>query len=284
MITDEGALHIKRYLAGWVPSIALSMAFGVGQRPATRTDTELEFEVGRADIELTNYDFVDEKLVFKASLPEDFDATLHEVGLYSMESNSASGDFGSRLITSFDSETEAWTQGAGDATYSTTNTRIGVDSVSATPAANGSVTVALSDTYHDLSGYSAADQFSFAFFCGNTNTSSIRYRFKTDTTNYYDITVTTANAGFNVAKINKGTATPTGSPEWGAITSLEVTVSSKASGASQVNLEGIRIEDRDTISPEYVLVSRVVLATPFDKVSGRIQEIEFPLGVTVNGV
>lgn len=284
MITDEGVIHIKRYVAGWVPAIGLSMAFGAGEKPASVTDKELQFEVGRANIELTTYDFVQDKLVFKASLPEDFDATIHEVGLFSLESNYSSGDFGSRIISSFDSDTEAWMQGSDEATYSTANTRVGVDSVLVAPAASGSVTVVQSDTYHDLSGYSAADEFSFAFFCGNTNTSSIRYRFKTDATNYYDVTVPTASisAGFNVVRISKGAATVTGVPNWGDISSVEVTVNSKASGVSEVHLEGIRIEDMDTISPDYVMVARVVLSNSFEKVSGRIQEIEFPLGVTVN--
>lgn len=285
MITNQGMVHIKRYLAGWTPSIALSMAFGVGTEAPNVGDSALNFEVGRADIELTSYDFVQNKLVFKASLPEDFDATIYEVGLFSLESNIVSGEYGSRLLASFDSETETWMQGSVEATYVTTNTRIGEDSAQVSPAANGTITVIQSDVVMDLSGYSAADEFSFAFYCANTNTSTIRYRFKTDASNYYDVTVASASiaAGFNVVKIMKGAAVPTGTPDWGQISSLEVTVSAKAAGAATVNLEGVRIEDMDTISPDYVLVARVILATPFEKVSGRLQEIEFPLGVTVNG-
>lgn len=283
MITSEGMNHIKRYLAGWTPSIALSMAFGVGTAAPTAGDKELQFEVGRSDIELVSYDFVQNKLVFKASLDEEFDATIHEVGLYSLESNMISGEYGSRMLASFDSETEEWFQGTNPATYVTTNTRIGEDSVSLTPAANGSTSVTQEDTVLDLSGYSAADQFSFAFYSDNTHTSSIRYRFKTDASNYYDFTITSVPSGFSIVRRNKGTATVTGTPSWENITSMEVTVSSKATGTSAVNLEGIRIEDMDTISPDYVMVARVVLAVPFDKVSGRIQEVEFPLGVTING-
>lgn len=283
MITAEGMNHIKRYLAGWTPSIALSMAFGVGTAAPTSSDKELQFEVGRSDIELVSYDFVQNKLVFKASLDEEFDATIHEVGLYSLESNMISGEYGSRMISSFDSETEEWFQGANPATYVTTNTRIGEDSVFLNPAANGSVSVTQEDTVLDLSGYSAADQLSFAFYSDNTHASSIRYRFKTDASNYYDFTITSVPSGFSIVRRNKGTATVTGTPSWENITSMEVTVSAKATGTASVNLEGIRIEDMDTISPDYVLVARVVLAVPFDKVSGRIQEVEFPLGVTING-
>lgn len=286
MITNEGTLHIKRYMAGWVPSIALSMAFGVGERPESATDEALQFEVGRSDIELTSYDFVQDKLVFKATLDEGFDATLYEVALYSLEGDAGAGEFGSRLITSFDSETEEWFQGSSPATYTTTNTRVGADSVTIPVAANGSISVSQTDTVLNLSGYSAADEFVFAFYCDNGNASSIRYRFASDATNYYDFTIpaSSISTGFNIVRVTKNTAVPTGAPNWANITTVEVTVSAKNIGDVVVNLEGIRVEDMDSPSADYVMVARSILAIPFDKVAGRIQEVEFPLGVTVNGV
>jgi len=285
MMTSEGIRHVKRYMAGWVPSIAQSMAFGVGQTTATTDDTQLQFEIGRADVELTTYDFEQDKLVFKTTLPENFEGTIYEVALYSAASNSFAGEYGSRLLFSFDSETEEWLQGANPADYLDTNTRIGVDSLRVTAAANGSVTVSTGDTVIDLGGYSAADQFSFAFYNENTNLSSLRFRFKTDASNYYDVTVPSASIvqGFNIVKINKGNAVATGSPNWAMITGLDVTANAKATGTFYVNLEGIRIEDTDTASPDYVLISRVVLPVPFEKRSGRMQEVEFPLGVSVSG-
>lgn len=286
MITNEGSMHIKRYMAGQVPSIALSMAFGVGESPESASDTRLLFEVGRSDIELTAYDFIQDKLVFKSTLDEGFDATLYEVALYSLESNNGAGEYGSRLLFSFDSETETWMQAGSPATYTTANTRIGANSVQLALAANGSATVSSGGGLTDLGGYSAADEFVFAFFCDNGNVSSIRFRFLTDTANYYDVTVpaSSISTGFNVVRILKGAAVPTGIPQWNTITETQVTVSAKNTGSVTVNLEGIRIEDMDTPAADYVMVARSLLALPFDKVSGRIQEVEFPLGVTVNGV
>lgn len=286
MITTEGSIHIKRYMAGWVPSIALSMAFGVGSSPEVATSRQLDFEVGRSDIELVGYDFVQDKLVFKATLDEGFDASLYEVALYSLESNISSGEYGSRLLTSFDSASETWMQGASPATYTTDNTRIGADSVTVAPNASGTITVTQTDVIQNLSGYSAADEFNFAFYCSNGNANSIRFRFKTDASNYYDVTVPAApiTTGFNQVSIAKGTAAAFGTPTWEFITSVEVAVTAKSTGSVVVNLEGIRIEDKDSVASDYVMVARSVLALPFDKVAGRIQEIEFPLGVTVNGV
>lgn len=285
MITTNGNLHIKRYMAGYVPSIALSMAFGVGEAVETASDTKLQFEVGRSDIEITSYDFVQDKLVFKATLDEGFDATLYEVGLYSLDSNSGAGEFGSRLLTSFDSETERWMQASNPATYTVTNTRIGADSVNVQAAASGTVTVTQSDVVMDLSGFSAADEFVFALYCTNGNVSSMTYRFSTDAANYYEFTIpaSSVSTGFNLVRLNKASAVGFGNPDWSIITQLDVTVSAKSIGPIDVNLEGIRVEDVDTPAPDYVMVARSVLALPFDKVAGRIQEIEFPLGVTVNG-
>lgn len=285
MITTEGTLHVKRYMAGFVPSIALSMAFGVGESPESAGDTKLQFEVGRSDIELTSYDFIADKLVFKATLDEGFDATLYEVALYSSEADVAAGEYGSRLITSFDSDTETWMQASNPATYTTTNTRIGANSVTLTLAVNASATVSQDGVVMDFAGYSAADEFVFAFYCDNGNVESIRYRFLTDASNYYDFIIPAASitTGFNLVRVLKGAATGTGTPNWGSITRLEVTPTAKNIGGVTINLEGIRVEDTDTSSPGYVMVARSLLAIPFDKVAGRIQEIEFPIGVTVNG-
>jgi hypothetical protein len=138
----------------------------------------------------------------------------------------------------------------------------------------------------NLSGYSAADEFVFAFYADNGNVSSIRYRFLTDASNYYDFTIPAASisTGFNIVRLTKAAAVAAGAPNWASIVALEVTVSAKSTGSVTVNLEGIRVEDIDSPNPNYVMVARSLLAVPFDKVAGRIQEVEFPLGVTVNGV
>lgn len=282
MITSEGKLHLKRYLAGYEPDIGRALAFGVGTAPATLADNSLQYEVGRSPVNLVAYDFINDQLIFKAVLDENFDSVIHEVGLYSREDSSA-GAFGSRIISSFDSDTELWMQGGSPASYTTTNTRIGNDSATISIVQSGSTTVSLANITVDFSENSAADVFSFAFYCNDANLSSLRFRFMTDNANYYDVTVTSGNiaAGFNIVRVTKGSAVVTGNPNWGTITELQVTGFATAGGTAVVNLEGIRIEDTDTVDTGYVLVSRVVLDIPFVKVAGRIQEVEFPLGVNI---
>lgn len=254
---------------------------GVGQAPEQLTDLSLQYEIGRAPVNLVAYDFDKDQLIFKAPLDESFDGTIYEVGLYSREDSSA-GTYGSRILASFDSDTEFWMDGSNPASYRTTNTRIGNDSAFVTAAASGNSTITYPDITIDLGGNSAADTFNFAFHSANTNLSSIRYRFLTDASNYYDITISAGIAtGFNILSALKGSAVVTGTPDWSRITSLQVTAFASAAGSIDVGFEGIRIEDVDTIDSGYVLVSRVVLTIPFTKVAGAIQEVEFPLGVTI---
>ena len=185
MLTNDGKLQIKRYLAGYVSGIARTIAFGVGTKAEAIDDTSLQFEIGRSSVALTAYDFDTNKLIFKGTLDENYEGTIYEVAILS-GADAAIIPGGSRLIASFDSDTEDRFQGASAATYTTTGTRVGPDSVSLTPAANGSVTVSWSSISMDFSANTAADVFSFAFNTGNTNISSLRYRFMTDTSNYYD--------------------------------------------------------------------------------------------------
>lgn len=282
MITAAGKIHIKRYLAGYEPDLARAIAFGVGQAAETLNDTSLQFEIDRTPISLVSYDFTTDKLIFKANLDEGFDGILYEYALYSREDSSA-GAFGSRIISSFDSDTETWTVGGVPATYRTTSTRVGNDSVVIGAAASGNATASMQDVTMDFSGYSAADLFSFAFYNDNAFLSSLRFRFFTDASNYYDISFNNGVFGtaFNVVQVPKGNAVVTGTPNWELITRIDVTAFSTGGGTSSVGLEAVRIEDVDTVDSGYVCIARAVLVTPFAKIAGRTQEIEFPLGVTI---
>lgn len=229
MITLDGKVHIKRYLAGFVPSICQSIAFGIGGKSEVNTDTRLQFEIDRSDLTLVSYDFVNNKLIFKANIPDDYLGKIYEVALYSLPENVAAGEFGSRLLTTFDSATEEWVD-AGTllpSTFASTNARVGADSLRQTPGASTTKTDTLQAVNMDLSGYSAADQFSIAFNAGNANTSTVKVRFLTDTSNYYEVNFGTPTASaYNFVSVNKGAASATGTPDWGNITEIRVLTTS----------------------------------------------------------
>jgi len=275
MITTEGSLHVKRFLAGSVGSIARSIALGVGTSAESASDTTLNFETVRADVTLVSYDFTTNRLVFKASFPEGFLGTVYEVGLWSLGTNYLASDFGSRDIALFDTS-ENWT-----GTFGTTAARVGLDAIQHTPAASVASTSIMNSTTYDFSGYSSMDEFVFAYNIGNTNTSQITFRFLTDASNYYAFSQGVQTAGYKVTRTTKGNASVVGAPNWSSISEIRVITTSAATGASAVSLDGIRLEDKDTYVKDNILVAREVLATPFIKSETMPQDVEFSLAVTI---
>lgn len=282
MITTEGKLHIKRYLAGYENAIAQSMVFGIGSTAEAVGDEALELEIESALINLTSYDFVNNQLVYKAEIPEDYEGKIYEVGVYSLARNPSNADSASRLITTFDSATEDWIDANSvPSSFSSTATRVGADSLSFTPSANTSTTHNLNEIELDLSGYSSADNFVLAYNVGNANTSGMNLRFFTSTGNYYASNFAAQTAGYKIVNISKGSLAVVGAPDWENITKIQIVVTSGAGGASNVEFDALRINDVDSPTTNHILVSRKVLATPVTKVAGMAQDMEFRINISV---
>jgi hypothetical protein len=277
VITTKGKQHIKRYLAHQVGDIARSISIGAGALAENVAHTALQFETGRADIILVSYDYVNNKIVFKTTLPQEMSGKIYEVAIWSQNQSTSAGEFTSKLLTTFDSAGEVWSAGS----FQTDNARLGIDALRFTPAASATVVGALNDLFIDLSGNSGADQFSIAYYNGNANVANFKVRFKTDNANYYTIQVTSPATGYQISTVAKSAATATGNPSWASISTIEVEVVAGSGGAAAIDFDGLRIEDTDTIDPNYVMVAREVLVTPVTKVAGRVMDIEFNLPVTV---
>jgi len=277
MITTKGKLIVKRYLAKQIADIARSISVGVGQTAESTSSTLLQFEMGRSDINIVSFDYVNNKLVFKASIPQELSGKIYEVGIWSQPTSTAAGNYTSRLLTSFDSASEVWSTG----TFQSANARLGADALRLAPSASATAVSAMTNLFLDLSGNSGADQFNIAYYNGNAFTANFKVRFKTDASNYYTIQVTSPATGYQVSVVNKSAATTTGAPSWANITSIEVEVVATSGGAAAFDFDGLRIEDTDTIDSNYVLVARELLGSPVTKVAGRVMDIEFSLPVTV---
>lgn len=279
MITDAGKTFIKRYLAGHAGTLVGAISVGIGDVAPAAGDQRLQFEFARVPVIVTDYDFEADELIFKGSLEEEIEGTIYEVGIWTSEINSAAGNQESRLITSFDSETEEWdveTFAVGG------NTRIGIDSLHHTPAASTTASSMLGGIALDLVDYSSLDVFTLAYYVANANTASINLRLRTDASNYYEFTISNPTAGYKFATLSKGTAVAVGNPNWQDINEVEITTTANAGGAADVQYDGLRIEDTDTIAPEYGLVARTVLATPIVKSEGSVQDVEYALPVTIS--
>lgn len=275
MITNNGKTHIKRYLAQDIGTISGSIGVGVGSTPESVNDSKLEMEVVRADVNHITYDFQNDRIIFKAALPEQFAGVVYEVGLWSMSTDLLAGAYGSKTLTDFSVSTD-WSSG----TAVTTNARAGASDLRLAPAASATAT-AYKALNLNLSGNSSADTIVLAYYVGNAFTSSVKLRFKTDNSNYYEFTVSTPSAGYRINSFAKGSATVVGAPSWSTINQVEVSTTSTAGGSAAIDFDAVRIEDTDTLNPDYNLVARKVLTTPMTKFVGKVMEIEFSLAVLI---
>lgn len=276
MITTVGKTFIKRYLAGKAGTAAGAISLGIGDVAAQASDTSLQFEFARIPVALTEYDFVDDKLVFKGSVPAEIAGKIYEIGLWTDEINALAGNQGSRLVTSFESDSEEWTSG----TFDTNTVRIGPDSLKHTPSASTTTTSTMSNLTLDFGANSAADKFIIAYNVDNANVANIKIRFMKDVSNYYEFTITSPTSGYKFSTFTKGSATLVGTPSWEEVNELSVLTTATSGGVASVEYDGIRLEDVDTVSPEYGLIARFILASPIEKVEGSVQDIEYRLNVT----
>jgi hypothetical protein len=282
LITNEGKNQIKRYLAGYVPYIAGSVALGIGTSAETLTEKTLQFEAARADINSVTYNFATNKLVFKGSLPNEFGGMIYEIGLFS--SLAARPAVGSRVLTNFDSTLEDWRDASNNASaYATANSRIGGDSLLHTPAASGTQSATISNLNYDFSYNTAADKFSFAYSVLNTSATAVSIRFYTDSSNYYTFNLTGADVntiGYKIVSRTKGSATTSGTPDWGKITQITITTTAGA-GQADVEFDAIRIDNPNEYGLDNILVARKVLSTPVATAKGQPQDFEYSLDITL---
>lgn len=276
MITNRGKLFFKNFLASQTGQMVGAASFGIGGTAAATTDERLQFEFARQAVEIVAYDAVANTLVFKGTLPQEVAGTIYEVGLWTSEANILAISDQPRTITTFDSETEEWTNETTSLTA-----RIGADSLRHTPAVSSAVTSNLSGLTLDFNDNPSTDSFTLAYNVGNANTSAIRIRFYTDSSNYYDMNITSPSAGYKFTSVTKSALTATGSPDWSDITAIDVTTISGAGGASDVLFDGLRIEDNDTTNLDYGLLARFIPAVPVVKPLGQVLDFEYTLAVSV---
>lgn len=278
MITANGRMFIKRYLAGQAGTMVGAMSVGIGDAAATLNDSRMQFEFARIPVGVIDYDFVNDQLIFKGTLDEEIEGKIYEVGIWTAEVNAAAGNQESKLLTSFDSATEDW----GVETFASTNTRIGSDSMRHTPALSTTSSNILTGILLDLVDYSSLDTFVFAYYVANANTANIKVRIRTDSSNYYEFTVTSPTTGYKFSTFTKGSATVVGAPSWGNINEIEIRTTATAGGSASVDYDGLRIEDVDTVAPEYGLVARFIPSVPVTKLEGIVQDFEYALPVTIS--
>ncbi len=236
-------------------------------------DTKLSFEVARANINVTSPDFSTQKIVFKATLPQEQQFAIWEIGAYTGAAEDALG----QTLFVFDSASEPWTVG----TFPADANRIGADSLRVNAALSTTTTSSLNDIFLETERYLESDKFALAYAPVDANLASLKIRLRTDASNYFEYTVTSLTAGYKIESWAKSQMTKTGTPSWENITGADIIVTAKAAGATNVDFDGLRIEPETFTSQEYALVSRTVLGAPVVKTSVSQMDVEYTLDVTI---
>lgn len=272
LITTEGKRLILRVLAEQASSLGQAIGLGVGAEAATVGDLRLQWEIDRQQIAIRNVDYDNSRVIMKTTLPQNSIYKIYEIGLWSQFTNDFNSDNVSRVLTTFETSFENWTNTTVDSTQSRTSP----DSVKIDAGASATTTSSLGVEL-DLSGYSALDTFNIAFYKANNNITTLKLNFASTGGSWEgSATVSALPTGYNIISIAKGAFTATGTPDWSAITTMSVKVTAGGS-AGYLIMDGIRIEDGDTLNPAYALVSRSVLGSPLTKTDSSPMDIEYAL-------
>lgn len=188
MITNNGKELAKRVLAGNTGTFAKTIAVGIGNTAATSNDTALEFEIERFDVNVSYITSTD-KLVFKASIPEDIECNLYEIGLFSYKDNPFSGSYIGQTISLFN-QSEVWGTLSGSLLFSTNHSRYGGQTLKQAEADEFFLIKPL-----DLSGYSNTDTFTLGGYLDTTPGVSVSQYSANGTTKIVTLTVA-ASHGF----------------------------------------------------------------------------------------
>lgn len=274
VITNIGKQRILNSVAGKSSGFASSIVAGIGTVAATSSDVSLEYLVGGGDINASVVDYINNKIYIKATLPSSDQYEIHELGCFDANYDGAQALFagGSVLLVVFGSTTQ-WIDTAGSHTYGSNNNRIGLDSIEY--AINTTTVTGYTTFSEDFSSLPVDATFDLAYYV--TDLSAVVVRFKFDDDNYFEGTFAITN-GYNISKIQKGTFTATGSPDWAKINYLEVSATSTTT-TGLISLDSIRYSVPPTDTEGSGLLSRVVLDTPQTKLSGVSMDVEYVLSL-----
>lgn len=291
LLTKFGKRYITQYLAGQSNSNLKDISLGVGSVAATVNDTQLGFEFYKSPVSLNSIDIQTNPttgistygVVHKTTIPVDVAGIINEIGLFPSVSL-GSTDYASNSISTFE-DNQSWTDSAGlyPASVTTPFPKIGTSYLSiAAP-------VSQSKEYFynfnlDVSGYSALDSLTLAYYQSDTNLDYVFVRMYDSSNRYYEIRYTgDVSVGYKIKSLTLNnlysSSFGSGTPDQTAIVKISCGVKAKSSAATNVLFDGMRINDEDSFRTDYGLISRSVLANPITKSLGKQMVIEYRIGL-----
>lgn len=283
VITKYGKRFLTNFIAGTDSFSSKSMAFGVDSTAATENDTRLGFEFyrtpilfGSTDIQTLN-DITNYSVVYKATIPQDVAGYITEVGLYPEFKESLSS-FDSKFILDFESQLE-WTN---TPLITLDEARIGQYLLKMSSNGTSAKEYKTNIQTLDLSGYSVNDTLRLAFIKYDANLQNIIIKFYSSDLDFYSVTVTPASGtGYKLSSEitlnNLFSNASTTNVDPTNINKIGITITPTSGQSTSVGLDGLRINDEDTFSPNFGLISRSILTTPLVKLAGRQVDVEYRL-------
>ena len=288
VITKFGKRFLTNFIAGNIPSAAKDMAFGIDGAAASQNDTRLGFEFYRSPVLFGSTDIQTSAgvttyyVVYKSTIPQDVVGEIYEIGLYPLTRTSIN-NFDSKFISDFDNVTDWLDPSSSNPVNSSSNYRIGGNVLSMSASSGSSNTYKASIPALDLSGYSSADTFRLAYYRADANLSTIKIRLYSDSSKYYEATITpSAGTGYKISDnipfstFTSGATNP--GPDITNINEVGIVVTASGGGATTIGLDGLRVNDEDTFDPIFGIISRSSDTSPLiSKVAGRPVDVEYRL-------
>jgi hypothetical protein len=283
VITRYGKRFLTGFLAGRDAFNSKTMAFGIDDTSATDTDTRLGFEFYRTPVEFgstdiqTLNDTTTYAVIYKTTIPQDVSGYITEVGIYPEFKDSISS-YDSKFIADFESQLD-WTN---TPSISSENSRIGQYTLNMSSDGTASKEYKSNIQQIDLSGYSVNDTIRLAYYKQDENLSNIVIKLYSSPSDYYSVTITPeTGTGYKISPgillSNLFSNASTSNVDPTNINQIGITITPESSTTTSVDMDALRINDEDTFSPDFGLISRSVLSTPLMKLSGRQVEVEYRL-------
>ena len=292
LLTKFGKRYLTQYLAGQSNTNLKDIALGVGSTAATVNDTQLGFEFYKSPVSMNSIDIQTNSstgistygVVYKTTIPVDVAGIINEVGLFPTVSLSST-DYASNSISTFENN-QSWTDSTGAYALTTTTPfpKIGTSYLSIGAAASQSKEYFYNFNL-DVSGYSALDSLTLAYYQSDTNLDYVFVRMYDSNNNYYEIRYAgDASVGYKIKSLTLNnlysSGFGSGTPDQTSIVKVSCGVKAKSSGATTTLFDGMRINDEDSFRTDYGMISRSVLTNPITKSLGKQMVIEYRIGLS----
>jgi hypothetical protein len=292
LLTKFGKRYITQYLAGQSNTNLKDIALGVGSTTATVNDTQLGFEFYKSPVSMSSIDIQTNSstgvstygVVYKTTVPVDVAGIINEVGLFPAVSLTST-DYASNSISTFENN-QSWTDSTGAFAPTTTNPfpKIGTSYLSIGALASQSKEYFYNFNV-DISGYSALDSLTLAYYQSDTNLDYVFVRMYDSSNRYYEIRYPgDLSTGYKIKSLTLNnlysSGYGSGTPDQTAIVKISCGVKAKVAGATAALFDGMRINDEDSFRTDYGLISRSVLTNPITKSLGKQMVIEYRIGLT----